>query len=166
MSLAIAPRDRRLGWALALALIFEGLRAGAGTFRLIVDLPARHALGPPAFAEFSRATDLSTRGVIFYALYGFGGVIVTGVAWYFAFRARSQPWLRAALAAAFAASVAVLLFTTRAAPLMWRVGALHDPSELRQLLDRFTLWTTLRVLCVDLSFVCVVAASTRAFTDS
>ena len=37
---------------------FEGLRAGAGLFRALLDLPARSAIGPVAFAAFSRARAL------------------------------------------------------------------------------------------------------------
>jgi hypothetical protein len=151
----------RLPVALAGALVFEGLRAGAGTFRVLLDLPARHALGPLAFAAFSRATDLSTRGVVFYAIYGFGGVLVTGLAWYEASRAKASPRIRTLLVGAFACSVAVLVLTTQAAPLMWRIGAAPaDQALLGSLLDRFTLWTTLRVVCIDASFLAVVVAGT------
>jgi hypothetical protein len=65
--------------AIAVAAGFEGLRAGAGTFRVLLDLPARTRIGPLAFAELSRATDLSTRGIVFYAVFGIGGALVTGV---------------------------------------------------------------------------------------
>lgn len=44
----------------------------------MIDLPARSRIGPIAFAEFSRATDLSTAGMVFYVLYGVGGALLTG----------------------------------------------------------------------------------------
>ncbi|MEO8182461.1 MAG: hypothetical protein ABI895_26795 [Deltaproteobacteria bacterium] len=58
-------------------------------------------------------------------------------------------------------SVVVLILTTQAAPLMWRVGStMNDPAALADLLDRFTFWTTLRIGCVDLSFLAMVSAMT------
>ena len=47
---------------MATTAVFEGLRAGAGTFRLLLDLPARFRIGPVAFADFSRATDCQREG--------------------------------------------------------------------------------------------------------
>ena len=61
----VPPDLIRLVLVVAAATVFEGIRAGAGTFRLLLDLPARHRLGPGAFAAFSRATDLSAFGVVF-----------------------------------------------------------------------------------------------------
>jgi hypothetical protein len=146
-------------FAIASAVVFEGMRAGAGTFRLVLDLPARARLGSVAFAEFCRATDLSTRGVVFYAIYGFGGVLLTLTAWLVTARGRSSPRVHNLLGAAVLWSIFVLVFTIQAAPLMWRVGsAPPDALLLAALLDRFTFWTTLRVCCVDLSFLATVAA--------
>lgn len=146
---------------LAATAVCEGVRAGAGTFRLLLDLPARVAVGPVAFAQFSRATDLSTRGIVFYALYGFGGALLTAAAWYAARRAGARRQVRALLGVAALCSLAVLLFTIPAAPLMWDVGsASSDAARLGALLDRFTFWTTLRVACVDVSFLSVVATLT------
>jgi len=148
-------------FSLSLTVVFEGVRAGAGTFRLLLDLPARFQIGPVAFADFSRATDLSTRGIIFYSLYGLGGALLTAATWVVASRARAPRSVRLLVGFASACSVTVLLLTTQAAPLMWRVGsAANDPAALADLLQRFTFWTTLRVGCVDLSFLAIVAAMT------
>jgi hypothetical protein len=143
---------------LAVTTVFEGIRAGAGTFRALIDLPARSRIGPVAFAEFSRATDLSTAGIVFYAFYGFGGAILTGATWLLARRTAAAPSIRRLAAFAFINSFLVLLMTTQAAPLMRRVGSSRDAAVLADLLGRFTLWTELRILCVDLSFLCIVAA--------
>src|SRR5689334_16865680 len=108
---------KRLVWVVAATTGFEGLRAGAGTFRVLLDLPARHALGPTAFGAFSRATDLSTTGVVFYSLYGFGGALSTAATWFVASRVRARRSVRGLAAAACLCSVAVLVLTTQAAPL-------------------------------------------------
>lgn len=150
-----------LVWVLGVVTVFEGIRAGAGTFRLLLDLPARHSLGSIAFATFSGVTDLSTRGVIFYAVYGFGGAVLTGAAWIMARRARADPLVRSLLIGACICSLLVLVFTTQAAPLMWQVGRVQKNAVLlEELLDLFTFWTTLRVLLADLSFLAVVTALT------
>jgi hypothetical protein len=163
-------RARKRGKSLVLLLAatsaFEGIRAGAGTFRLLLDLPARHRVGPVAFAAFSRATDLSTAGIVFYSAYGFGGAILTAATWIVASRARVRRSVRALGAVACFCSVMVLALTTQAAPLMWRVGsATNDPEQLTQLLDAFTFWTTLRVGLADLSFLAIVSALTMLALD-
>lgn len=151
--------ERRLVLMLAVSTAFEGLRAGAGTFRALIDLPARSRIGPVAFAEFSRATDLSMAGIVFYVMFGFGGAILTGATWLIARRRAEARFIRRLTALAFINCLLVLLMTTQAAPLMRRVGSSpNDPALLAGLLDRFTIWTDLRILCVDLSFLCMVGA--------
>jgi hypothetical protein len=145
----------------AIASAFEGLRAGGGTFRALLDLPARTDLGPVAFAVFSRATDLSTVGVIYYVIFGIGGAAITSVAWLIARRGEAPTLIRRLLAVSAIASLLVLVLTTQAAPLMWRVGAAPpDPALLRSLLDRFAAWTMARIVCVDVSFAAVLGALT------
>jgi hypothetical protein len=153
---------RRLTWLLIATTAFEAFRFGSGTFRALLDLPARHRLGPVAFAAFSRATDLSSRGVVTYVIYGFGGALLTGATWIVAVRGRAPIAIRRLGAVACLASLAILAFTTQAAPLMFRVGsAPDDPAVLGPLLDQFTVWTNLRIACADLSFFCMLAALAR-----
>jgi len=156
-----APINRRLVLLIAATTAFEGLRAGAGTFRLLLDLPARTRLGDVAFAEFSRATDLSTAGVIFYSIYGLGGAALTIATWAFARRTRAPVTIRRSIAVAAACSLLVLALTTRAAPLMFGIGASpNDPELLADLFDRFIAWTIPRIVLVDVSFVCMLVALT------
>lgn len=152
------PRTNALPLILGVTTLFEGLRAGAGTFRLLLDLPARHDLGPVAFAAFSRATDLSTRGIVFYSFYGVGGALLTGTTWIAVKRAKVDRSIRQLSGAACISSLLVLALTTQAAPLMWGVGRSRDAALLRDLLDRFTVWTTFRIGLVDLSFLAVLSA--------
>jgi hypothetical protein len=156
-----AQATQRLVGVLALATAFEAVRAGGGTFRILLDLPARHAIGAEAFAAFSRATDLSRAGVLFYVLYGVGGLLVTAAAFAAAWRARASMAVRRLTGAALVCSLLILALTTQAAPLMWAVGRSQpgDPA-VGSLLDRFTLWTDLRVLCADVSFGAILGALT------
>jgi hypothetical protein len=161
MNYGARARTNTFPLMLGVTALFEGLRAGAGTFRLLLDLPARHEVGPVAFAAFSRATDLSTRGIVFYSLYGFGGALLTGVTWFTAQRTKADRSIRVLLACACISSVLVLLLTTQAAPLMWSLGsAPDDPALLARLLDRFTFWTALRIGLVDLSFLAILSTLT------
>lgn len=49
---------------------------------------------------------------------------------------------------------------------MWKVGSTaSDPVLLSPLLDRFAFWTALRIVCVDVSFLSVLAALTLPLLD-
>ncbi|HEX5098113.1 MAG TPA: hypothetical protein VFV94_01365 [Polyangiaceae bacterium] len=144
---------------MAAATVGEGLRAGAGTFRMLIDLPARFSVGPVAFAAFSRATDLSPRGIVFYSVYGIGGFLLTTAAFVVAWRSKASRPAQLTLAVSSVCSLLVLVATTQAAPLMWKIGRTgSERAVLADLLDRFVFWTALRVALVDISFLCVVAA--------
>lgn len=146
---------------IAATTAFEALRAGAGTFRVLLDLPARFRIGPVAFAELSRATDLSTGGIVFYALYGFGGALLTVAAWIVARRTHAPLGIQRLAATAAVCSLLILAMTTQAAPLMFRIGSSpNDPVLLAGLIDRFALWTILRVFCTDISFFAMLGALT------
>ena len=79
---------KRFTLLLAIATAVNVLWAGAATFRVLIDLPARHRLGPVAFAELSRATDLA-RGLVFYPMAGIGSALLACAAWFFAVRTRA-----------------------------------------------------------------------------
>jgi hypothetical protein len=147
---------------LAFTCAFDGVRAGAGTFRALLDLPARSQIGPVAFAELSRATDLSPRGVAFYALYGAGGLVLTAATAWVVFRARAPKATRRLTLLAALSSVAILLLTLLAAPLMWRIGSSpNDPMLLADLEDRFVALTIPRIVLADLSFLATLSALVR-----
>ncbi|HEY2368553.1 MAG TPA: hypothetical protein VGH87_19285 [Polyangiaceae bacterium] len=142
---------------LAATTAFEGIRAGTATFRAIIDMPARSSIGNIAFAELSRATDLSARGVVYYVLYGFGGALLTGATWIAARRGRADAFVRRMTGVAFTCSLVILVLTTQAAPLMWRVGSSpNDPVLLGDLLDRFSAWSLGRVIATDVSFAAML----------
>jgi hypothetical protein len=139
---------------------FEGLRAGAGTFRALLDLPARSTIGPLAFAELSRATDLSPVGIAFYALYGVGGLAFTGTTFWAFLRSKAERSILMLLGVSVACSVLILVLTVEAAPLMWSIGsAPDDPATLGPLIEPFVFWTNLRIGLADISFVAMLAAA-------
>jgi hypothetical protein len=156
--------QRTLASLLVVTTAFEGFRAGAGTFRMILDLPARTVIGPAAFAAFSRATDLSTAGVAFYAIYGVGGAVLSIALWIAAMRARMARIDLLLIGLSVLCSLGVLVFTTQAAPLMFAIGAATDEAQLPALIERFVFWTNPRIVLVDLSFVALLAVLWRALT--
>ena len=161
MNSALKTPDRRLLYAIAVTTAFEGIRAGVGVLRALLDLPARLHIGPAAFAEFSRATDLSKTGIAFYVIYGFGGAFLTGTVWILAVRTRALIVVRRLSAVAAVCSILILALTTQAAPLMFRIGsAPSDSVVLQNLLDRFTFWTDLRIACACISFLAMLGALT------
>lgn len=147
---------------LIVTTVFEALRMGASVFRGLIDLPARNRIGPVAFAEFSRATDLSTTGIIFYVIYGVGGALLTGAMWFVAVRTDSPVFVRRLSSVSVLCSLLILAFTTQAALLMFRVSTSpNDAAVLQELLDGFVFWTYPRLLCACISFIAIITALGR-----
>lgn len=145
---------------LAAAVGTNTLWAGAATFRVLVDLPARHRLGPTAFADLSKATDLAA-GLVFYPTAAIGSALLSCATWFVAARTRAPPPVRRATALAAIATLSVLALTTQAASLMFHIGAApSDPGLLADLADRFTLLTNLRALAADVAAIALLYALT------
>ena len=142
---------------LAIATGINVMWAGAVTFRVLVDLPARHQLGPLVFAELSRATDLA-RGLVFYPVAAVVSALLAFAAWGFAVRTRASRFVRGQTAAAVLACALVLAVTAWAAPIMFRIGAGTDPEMLTRLADRFALLTDVRALLADLGALALFCA--------
>jgi hypothetical protein len=139
---------------------FEGLRAGAGTFRALLDLPARSTIGEAAFADLSRATDLSPTGIAFYALYGIGGLVLTTATLAAFVRGQGKRSVPMLLTISAACSLLILVLTVPAAPLMWAIGsAPNDPAVLNRLIEPFAFWTNLRIGLADISFIAMLATT-------
>src|SRR5437879_11914947 len=64
---------------LAVALILNGLLAGASLDKAITQLPARRKIGLRAMAEYHRATDLGP-GLFLYPILGLGAPLLTWAA--------------------------------------------------------------------------------------
>lgn len=131
--------------------------AGAVTFRVLVDLPSRHRIGPAAFAELSRATDLSV-GLIFYPVCAISSALLACAACATAVRGKAALVVRQQTAVAAAAAVLVLAVTARAAPLMFQIGAATDSPAIEGLADRFATLTDLRALLADIAGVALLGA--------
>jgi hypothetical protein len=153
-------RRNRFVLLLALAVGVNVSWAGAITFRVLIDLPARARIGAVAFAELSRATDLSS-GLVFYPLAGVGSAVVSLLAWVVAGRSRASRAVRHLTAAAAVSALLVLVVTTRAAPIMFEIGSSqNDVAVLAALADRFSLLTQIRAVLADLAATAVLAALT------
>jgi hypothetical protein len=134
--------------------------AGAVTFRVVIDLPARHRIGAFAFAELSRATDLAG-GLFFYPVAAIGSAVLSCAVWFAARRARAPRFIRRASAAAAAATLLVLAVTTQAAPLMFRIGAAgNDPAVVGPLAERFAALSDVRAFLADAGAVALLCALT------
>jgi hypothetical protein len=59
-----------------LAIVVDGLLAGASLDQSIKQLPARHRIGMRAFSAYSRASDLAS-GLYWYAPLGIAGAVLT-----------------------------------------------------------------------------------------
>lgn len=150
----------RLVLLLAIATGVNVMWAGAVTFRVLIDLPARHPLGPLAFAELSRATDLAW-GLVFYPAAAIGSALLAGGACFVAARTRAPLFVRVQTSIAAAACALVLAVTAWAAPIMFRIGAASDPELLTRLANRFALLTDVRAGLADLGALSLFCALSR-----
>ena len=151
---------RRFILTLALALGVNALWAGAVLFRVLIDLPARHRIGPMGFAELSRATDLSA-GLVFYPAAAVGSAVLSVLTWFVARRTNAPRPIRVATGVAATCTILVLALTTQAAPLMFRIGsAAADPTLIEDLADRFTWWTNLRAASAAVAAAALLYALT------
>src|SRR5690348_16102436 len=108
----------RSRFLIAGAAVLGGLIAGLDVDRTVVGMPAWHAVGPTAWAEFSRQADLGN-GLFLYPLEAIGGFLLL-LAAVISLRLEGArlsrlPWV---LWTAIFASAAGLLLTFIAAPIM------------------------------------------------
>ncbi|HYM39426.1 MAG TPA: hypothetical protein VEY12_04675 [Thermoplasmata archaeon] len=97
-------------------------------------------------AHYFRATDLSA-GFLLYPLLGAGGPIVTWAALSLAVGAGTRAEVVVPLVAASILSLAHMVTTTRAAPVMMQIGRTEDREEaLAPLIERFARWSWLRTV--------------------
>lgn len=140
------------------ATLVTGLLAGASLDKALVQLPARHRIGPIAFAAFSRANDLGN-GLVLYPLFGIASALLTLLAALAA--GLSGLTFANALPLYLAALLAVLhsFTTTRAAPNMLALREpISDEAQLTETFDRFAKWHSIRAILQLLNFVCLVWA--------
>lgn len=156
--------DMTFGLTLA-ATAVDGLLAGASLDQSLKQLPARHRIGPVAYATYSRAADLGS-GIAWYAALGVGSAVLTVAAAGAARRQRiASPRARPLYAAAVLA-VLHSLVTARAAPALFgqrRVAA--DPAALARVFDLFARWQMLRAVLQLATFGLMLAVLVRDGDD-
>jgi hypothetical protein len=150
------PR-RRFVVLLSITAGYNALWAGAAAFRVLVDLPARYRLGPLAFADLSRATDLSA-GLVFYPVAAIGSALLACATWVAARRIRAAPTVRIRTTIAAVSTLAVLAVTVQAAPIMFNIGSSGDPAVLVELANRFALITDFRAALAVIAAVALLVA--------
>jgi len=130
------------------AALLNGLIAGAGADRLLVQMPAFRRVGLREWADFSRQADLRT-GAFWYPPLAIGGTALSIAA---AVTNRSQAARIPTLATA-ALAAAGLLVTVKAAPNMLRLkDGNNDPERLRGSFDGFRSWSSVRETFQALAF--------------
>jgi hypothetical protein len=138
-------RGGRATGVLLAAVVANGLLVGASLDQPAKQLPARHRIGPVAFAAYGRAADLRN-GVPWYATLGLGTAGLTLAAAAAGRRDRTRPArLRRALALAAGLTVGHLLVTAVAAPVNFsQRGHNDDPAALERVFGTFARLTALR----------------------
>jgi hypothetical protein len=134
--------------------------AGALTFRVVIDLPARHRIGSAAFANLSRATDLSG-GLVFYPVLAVGSCLLACAAGWAAWRTKAPRSIRWLSVVGVVSTALVLGVTTQAAPLMFLIGdSATNAALIGPLADRFTALTNARAFLADVGAVALLCALT------
>jgi hypothetical protein len=146
---------------LGLAIVVDGLLAGASLDQSIKQLPARHRIGMRAFSTYSRASDLAS-GVFWYAGLGIAGAVLTLATAAWGLTLELSPGQRLPLLLAAALAIAHSLTTARAAPINWSQRAVaEDESALARVFQRFEHWQTARAVLQLATFLALVDALLR-----
>jgi len=139
-------------YSLTAATLVAGLFAGGNIDRGVVAMPAWQQVGPTAWSVFSRDADLGN-GLLLYPLEGIGGALLALLAagsFYFdrtASRAAAVP-----IYGALALATTGLLLTLRAAPIMFSVRDMTEPSAPQHAFEGFYFWGSFRGICQVLAF--------------
>ena len=143
----------------AAATFLTGILAGGVVDRVIVGGPAWHELGAQAWAQYSRLADLGA-GLVAYPIEGIGATLLTlaaAVSHYVEGRRARDATI--ALYSASTLSVAGLLLTTRAAPVMLNLASLQTEDAVRHAFGQFFLWGLyLRGTAEVLAFIALIWA--------
>lgn len=143
--------------SLLLALIIaatalNGLIAGISFDGALVKLPARRRIGAVAYATFARGNDLGN-GLWVYPSTAIGAALLTIVATIAAYAEHTSVAVLVPLSIATLTSIGHFVATSRAAPVMLRVGKTPDDEALlAPLLDRFARWSDVRATLQVLTF--------------
>ena len=142
-----------------MATVLSGVLAAGIIDRVIVGGPAWRELGAAAWAQYSRHADLGT-GLVAYPLEGIGATLLILAAALSSYLDRNngrQVALPLYLAAAF--SIAGLLLTAKAAPMMLGLRSQQDGASIERAFNEFFVWGLYVRGAVDtLAFVALVWA--------
>ncbi len=134
------------------ATALNGLLGGFSFEGALVKLPTRHRIGAVAYATFARGSDLGN-GLWVYPSTAIGAALLTVVATMVAYVERQPTTLLVPLSLATLTSIGHFVATSRAAPIMLRVGKTPDDDALlAPLLDRFARWSEVRATLQVLTF--------------
>jgi hypothetical protein len=134
------------------ASALNGLLAGISFDGTLVKLPARHRIGAIAYATFARGNDLGN-GIWVYPATAIGAALLTVVATLVGYLEHESTALLVPLSIATLTSIGHFVATSRAAPVMLRVGKTpDDEAVLATLLDRFARWHAVRATLQVLTF--------------
>ena len=134
------------------ATALNGLLGGFSFEGALVKLPTRHRIGAVAYATFARGSDLGN-GLWVYPSTAIGAALLTVVATMVAYVERQPTTLLVPLSLATLTSIGHFVATSRAAPIMLRVGKTpNDDALLAPLLDRFARWSEVRATLQVLTF--------------
>jgi F0F1-type ATP synthase membrane subunit c/vacuolar-type H+-ATPase subunit K len=143
----------------AAATLLSGVLAGGVIDRVMVGGPAWHALGAEAWAQFSRQADLGS-GLVAYPVEGIGAtllILAAVLSNYFDRNIRRDVTLFLYFAAAF--SIAGLILTAKAAPIMLSLASQKSSAEIERAFNEFFVWGLyLRGFVDTLAFIALVWA--------
>ena len=143
-----------------LAIVLNGVLAGASLDQSIKQLPARRKIGAVAYSAYSRAADLGN-GIVWYAALGIGAAVVTvGVAILVAVApsaaVRSTPVYCAAVLSVLHTAV-----TTQAARANFSQRRLNQEGDLARVFDTFAQWQNVRATLQLLTLLSLAVALAR-----
>jgi hypothetical protein len=140
-----------------IAAAMNGLLAGASLDQSIKQLPARHRMGVIAFSAYSRAADLTSNGIAWYAFIGIGSALLTiaaAIATFVVGNAQTLPILLATIL-----SVLHSITTTQAAPTNFSQRKVaNDEAALTAVFNKFERWQTARAILQVLTFIATLWA--------
>ena len=138
---------------IVVATALNGLMAGFSFDGALVKLPTRRRIGAVAYATFARGNDLGN-GLWVYPPTAIGAALLTVAATVVASVERQPAALLVPLGIAMLTSIGHFVATSRAAPIMLRVGKTPDDATLlAPLLDRFARWHAVRATLQVLTFL-------------
>lgn len=134
------------------ATALNGLLGGMSFDGALVKLPARRRIGAVAYATFARGNDLGN-GLWFYPSSAIGAALLTVIATIVAYLEHASSAVLLPLSIAAIMTIGHFAATSRAAPIMLRVGKTPDNAAvLAPLLDRFARWHAVRATLQVLTF--------------